>query len=133
MGKLSVGQELVLDTGARETWRVVVQKVGRKWADIGNPAVMNFRDDLRINMDDMSVGSKEGRDPWGWRCYLSHEAMQAEKDAERRQKAERDAWIEFRNKMPHSKPPHVTTDAIYQAASLLGIELPARSDTGETK
>lgn len=124
MGKLSVGQKLwYVPRDSREVSQsreVTVTKIGRKWAEID----MGWRGS-RIDLEDWRVDGGQYSSPGS--CYVSRQAWDDERQRQR-------AWSSLFSARPYGGPPdHVTTAAIYQAASLLGIELPARSDTGETK
>lgn len=120
MGKLTVGQKLwYVPSDSRyagQACEVTVERIGRKWANISHG--------YRIDLADWWVDGGQHSSPG--RCYASKEAWD---DEGHRQKA----WRAVREGFGYrGAPPGITIDAIYQAAALLGIELPARSDTGLT-
>ncbi|QCG93985.1 hypothetical protein E6C67_08535 [Azospirillum sp. TSA2s] len=122
MAKLTVGQMLWYVPNAFPhvaPGYITVQSVGRKWATVSGVDIKDWRLDigsLRFDAPFRNPGwVYETREQWevgdGLRLY----------------------WSTIRVAMRGDPKEGVSIDAIYQAASLLGIELPARSDTGETK
>lgn len=120
MGKLTVGQKLwYVPRDSREVSQsreVTVTKIGRKWAEID----MGWGRGWRIDLDDWTVDGGNYSSPG--RCHISREAWKAETERRR-------LWDGLFQPRYGGPPATVTTDAIYQAASLLGIELPARGES----
>lgn len=117
--KLVVGQKLwYVPNRARECpLEVTVEAVGRKWATIDRRN--------RISVETLEADGAGYSSPG--RCYLTRREWEDEQ--------ERLAAIRaFRSRVGEwSWGKGITTDAIRQAAALLGIELPAaRTDTKET-
>lgn len=120
--KLTVGQKLwYVPREKRNVWQareVTVEKIGRKWASISHGR--------RIDLEDWRVDGGQYSSPG--RCYSSKEAWDAER-------ARNMIWRTLRDNIDHTPPEGITTDAIRQAAALLGIQLPSDaqdSTQGET-
>jgi len=109
--KLVVGQMLWLVPPDRQQspgW-VTVEKIGRKWAFVSG----------RRKVDALTLESERtgfGHDTHGT-FYLTQEEWREE---ERRRKM----WRTIRGNIDLSPPDDISTDAIRQAAALLGITLP---------
>lgn len=119
MGKLSVGQQLWCVQPDRRDgaprW-VTVTAVGRKWATI----------DGRRRVDASTLASE----PTGF-GHGVHGIYYRTKEEWEVEQERRVIWRTIRDNIDYAPPDDISTAAIYQAAALLGIELPARSDTGE--
>lgn len=111
--KLVVGQKLWYVPGDRHSptqrpHEVTVASVGRKWATLTNRT--------RVDMGTMQVEYTG----YGWhgQCWLSRAEWEAEEYRQR-------AWRLIREAIGYrDAPSDISTDAIRQAAALLGITLP---------
>ena len=93
-----------------EPCEVTVTKIGRKWAELDNHH--------RLNMETMMVMRGD------YHCGDCH-ASQAEWEA---QQERHKIWRVFRDNIDYAPPGDVTTDAIRQAAALLGIAMPQKEE-----
>lgn len=110
MNKLTVGQKLWFVSnhrGFRDQREVTVLRVGRKWADIGRR--------LRIDVESLIVDGGDYSSPG--RCYTSKEEYERIRNRAL-------AWNKFTRDI-HNKniPDSVTTEDIFEAARLLGIDI----------
>lgn len=115
MAKLTVGQKLwyVPTRGYGLPCEVTITKVGSKWAELDNRRRLNM-EAMRVVYGDSHCGE----------CVIDRDQYETEQ-------ARRKAWDALRIGAHHHRLPEtVTTDAIYQAAALLGIELPKRGEVG---
>lgn len=110
--KLQVGQKLwYVPADGRDAHRsryVTVTSIGRKWADLDINS--------RVNLETLWMEARRGY-PSNGQCYVSKEAYEEEVGRQR-------LWRSIRDAIGWSAPSGITTDAIRQAAALLGIQLP---------
>ena len=103
---LTVGQKLWCVPSQRRgsPHEVTVEKVGRKWANIG------YRD--RIDIETLRIDGGEYSSPGT--CYVSKQAYEDEIKLGQ-------AWEAFRRSIDYSTPKGITIERIQEAQKILGI------------
>lgn len=116
MAKLEVGQKLWFVPRHSQAREITVTKVGRKWADADGTKG-------RICLE--TLGVVEGGYTFG-RCVLDREAYEASLEHGK-------AWRALLAGLHRTANASIPTDAIYQAAALLGVEMPERASGAADK
>lgn len=111
-----VGQEVFVAYSQRHKRNevLVVLKVGRVWAELGPALGQDSYVEARMSLADWSLDGGGYASPG--QAFVSQEAYDAKVQREQ-------TWFKFYQKLGHSVPANATTQAIVEAARLLGIPL----------